>query len=164
MATGVKAEAQGEWATAIPMNDGSFQAIRSLSMTKVTLDMPTLRLKGLMKKIKEENKGNPRAKMLKNLNVPSKLGGEIDAIIEIQLKSIYPEEVLTLPSGLIIYKSKFLPANESELACIVGPLGALDGLTNTISMSSCVRYLSNLVSNYASGFTPKISFLTQHKI
>ena len=56
VATGVKAEAQGEWATADPVNDGSFQA---------------------MKKIKEENKGNPRAKMLKNLNVPSKLGGKL---------------------------------------------------------------------------------------
>ena len=68
------------------------------------------------------------------------------------------EEVLTLPSGLTIYKSKFLPANKGELACIGGPLGALDGLTNTISMSSCVRYLSNLCSNYASGFAPKIDF------
>ena len=163
VATGVKAEAQGEWATALPMNDGSFQAIRSLSVTKVTSDMPTLRLKGLMKRIKEENKGNPRAKMLKNLNVPSKLGGEIDAIIGIQFKSIYPEEVLTLPSGLTIYKSKFLPANKGELACIGGPLGALDGLTNTISMSSCVRYLSNLCSNYASGYTPKIDFFPSSK-
>ena len=72
--------------------------------------------------------------------------------------------MLTLPSGLIIYKSKFLPANESELACIVGPLGALDGLTNTISMSSCVRYLSNLVSNYASGFTSKIDFFPSMQV
>ena len=158
MATGVIAEAQGEWATAIPLNDGSFQAVRSLSVTKVTSDMPTLRLRGLMNEIKEENKGDPRAKMLRNLQVPSKLGGEIDAIIGIQFKSIYPEEVFSLPSGLTIYKSKFLPANEGELACIGGPLGALDGLTNTISMSSCVRYLSNLIHNYSAGFVPKIDF------
>ena len=92
------------------------------------------------------------------MQVHSKLGGEIDAIIGIQFKSIYPEEVFSLPSGLTIYKSKFLPANEGELACIGGPLGALDGLTNTISMSSCVRYLSNLIHNYSAGFVPKNDF------
>ena len=128
VATGVKVEAQGEWATALPLNDGSFQPIRSLSVTKVTSDMPTLRLEGLLDKIKEENKGNHRAKMIRNLKIPSKLGGEIDAIIGIQFKSIYPEEVFTLPSGLTIYKSKFLPAKKGETACIGGPLGALDGL------------------------------------
>ena len=158
VATGVKVEAQGEWGTLLPLNNGSFQTIRSLSVAKVTSDMPTLRLGKLLAKIKTENTGNPRAKMLKNLQVPSKLGGEIDAIIGIQYKSIYPREVFSLPSGLTIYKSKFLPANKNELACIGGPLGALEGMTNTFSMSSCVRYLSNLVSNYSAGYAPKIDF------
>ena len=158
VATGVKVEAQGEWGTLLPLNDGSFQTIRSLSVAKVTSDMPTLRLQKLLAKIKTENNGNPRAKMLKNMQIPSKLGGEIDAIIGIQYKSIYPEEVFSLPSGLTIYKSRFLPANKNELACIGGPLGSLEGLTNTFSMSSCVRYLSNLVSNYSAGYAPKIDF------
>ena len=163
VATGVKVEAQGEWATLLPLNDGSFQPVRSLSVAKVTSDMPTLRLKPLLNKIKSENRGNIKSKMLQNLQVPARLGGEIDAIIGIQYKSIYPEEIFTLPSGLTIYKSKFLPAKDDELACIGGPLGALEGLTNTISMSSCVRYLSNLISNYSSGFAPKIDFFPSSK-
>ena len=163
VATGVKVEAQDEWATLLPLNDGSFQPVRSLSVAKVTSDMPTLRLKPLLNKIKSENRGDIKSKMLQNLQVPARLGGEIDAIIGIQYKSIYPEEIFTLPSGLTIYKSKFLPAKDDELACICGPLGALEGLTNTISMSSCVRYLSNLISNYSSGFIPKIEFFPSSK-
>ena len=163
VATGVKVEAQGEWATLLPLNDGSFQPVRSLSVAKVTSDMPTLRLKPLLNKIKSENRGDIKSKMLQNLQVPARLGGEIDAIIGIQYKSIYPEEIFTLPSGLTIYKSKFMPAKDDELACIGGPLGALEGLTNTISMTSCVRYLSNLVSNYSSGFIPKIDFFPSSK-
>ena len=163
VATGVQVEAQGEWATLLPMNDGSTQIIRSLSVAKVTSDMPTLRLKSLLHKIKTEYKDNPKAKMIQNMKIPTKLGGEIDAIIGIQYKNIYPEEVFTLPSGLTIFKSKFLPAKDDELACIGGPLGALDGLINTISMSSCVRYLSNLISNYSSGYVPKIDFFPSSK-
>ena len=120
VATGVKAEAQGEWATLLPLNDGSHQIVRSLSVTKVTSDMPTLRLKPLLKKIKTDNREDPRTKMFKNLQIPAKLGGEIDAIIGIQYKNIYPEEYLTLPTGLKIYKSKFLPVKDDELACIGG--------------------------------------------
>ena len=72
--------------------------------------MPELRLRKLMNKIKTDNRDNPDAKIIQNLQVPEKLGGEIDAIIGIQFASVHPEKVFAFPTGLKIYKSKFVPA------------------------------------------------------
>ena len=74
--------------------------------------MSELRLRKLMNKIKIDNKDNTDAKIIQNLQVPEKLvgGGEIHAIIGIQFASVHPEKVFAFPTGLKIYKSKFVPA------------------------------------------------------
>jgi hypothetical protein len=78
--------------------------------------------------------------------------------LESSLQVFTLKEVFSLPSGLKIYKSKFLPAKKGELACIGGPLGALDSIVANTSARSCVRYLANLLTNYSNGYAPKIDF------
>ena len=158
VATGLSVQAQGEWALNLPLTDGSVQLVRCLTVPKVTTDMPVLRLRKLMNKIKSDNEDNPEAEAIQNLQVPENLGGEIDAIIGIQFASVHPEEVFTFPSGLKIYKSKFVPARKGELACIGGPLGVLDIITGNSCARSAVGYLANLLSNYSSGYVPKVDF------
>ena len=158
VATGVQVEAQGEWGTVLPLNDGSYQVLRCLTVPRVTSQMPTLHLRALLGKIKSDNKSHKNFKSIQNIQVPQMLGGEIDMILGIQFASVYPEEVFSLPSGLKIYKSKFLPAKKGELACIGGPLGALDSIVANTSARSCVRYLANLLTNYSNGYAPKIDF------
>ena len=158
VATGVQVEAQGEWGTVLPLNDGSYQVLRCLTVPRVTSQMPTLHLRALLGKIKSDNKSHKNYKSIQNIQVPQMLGGEIDMILGILFASVYPEEVFSLPSGLKIYKSKFLPAKKGELACIGGPLGALDSIVANTSARSCVRYLANLLTNYSNGYAPKIDF------
>ena len=158
VATGMQVQAQGEWALNLPLTDGSVQLVRCLTVPKVTSDMPELRLRKLLNTIKNDNKDNPEAEIIQNLQIPEKLGGKIDAIIGIQFASVHPEEVFTFPTGLKIYKSKFVPARKGELACIGGPLGVLDIITGNSCARSAVRYLANLLSNYSSGYVPKVDF------
>ena len=158
VATGVQVEAQGEWGTVLPLTDGSYQVLRSLTVPRVTSQMPTLHLRKLLDKIKDDNSEHADFNSLQNLQVPDKLGGEIDMILGIQFASVHPEPVFSLPSGLKIYKSKFMPAKKGELACIGGPLGAIDCITANTGAKSCVRYLANLLSDYSSGYVPKIDF------
>ena len=50
VATGVQVEAQGEWGTVLPLNDGSYQVLRALTVPRVTSQMPTLHLRALLGK------------------------------------------------------------------------------------------------------------------
>ena len=106
----------------LPLENRSHQAVRCLSINKVTRDMPTMRMRGLMEKIKENNKGRPNVAKFKDLQVPSVLGGEIDALVGIRYANVHPELLFTLPNSLQIFRSKFKPAKNKEVLCIGGPL------------------------------------------
>ena len=49
-------------------------------------------------------------------------------IIGIKYANVYPELVHQFPNGLAVYKSKLLPVIPGDVACIGGPVEALDGL------------------------------------
>ena len=65
----------------LPLEDGSHQAVRCLSINRVTNDIPTMRMRGLMDKIKEKNKDHPDLAKFKDLQITSVLDGEIDTLI-----------------------------------------------------------------------------------
>ena len=69
VATGVQVEAQGEWGTVLPMNDGSYQVLRCLTVPRVTSQMPTLHLRTLLGKIKSDNKQHKNFKSIQNIQV-----------------------------------------------------------------------------------------------
>ena len=54
VATGVVVNALGEWASAIPLANGSYQVMRALTVKKVTSDMPKFRLRNLLDNLKSE--------------------------------------------------------------------------------------------------------------
>merc|ERR1712240_285789 len=95
VATGVKVKASREWGMMFPLLDGSYQAIRSLAVPKVTADMPIIGLRSLVAEIKKRYSSHPDITNLNNLNIPQVLGGEIYAIIGIQYASTYSELVFS---------------------------------------------------------------------
>ena len=84
VASGIQAKATGEWGIMLPLEDGSHQAIRCLSINSVTTNMQIMRMRGLMDEIKENHKDNPDVAKFKDLQVPNELGGEIDTLFGIK--------------------------------------------------------------------------------
>ena len=48
VATDIQVHATGEWACALPLQNGSHQVVRGLSVARVTADMPVMKLKPLL--------------------------------------------------------------------------------------------------------------------
>ena len=78
-------------------------------------------------------------------------------ILGIGFNRIYPEVIQTLPSGLQILKSKFLPAVEGEVCCIGGPLGAVNSMVNSIGALPTMNYFTNLMSKF-NNYKSKVDF------
>ena len=154
VATGISVNAEAEWGIRLPLENGSYQVVRGLTVSRVTSDMPRLRLKKVLKKIKTENKSFDH----QNIQVPEKLGGEIHMILGIQFNRLHPEPLFTLPNGLTIYKSKFLPAKPNELACIGGPIEAVDSMVVSTGAKSAVRFMSHLIRTVSAGTHPRLEF------
>ena len=57
----------------LSLEDGSHQAVRCLPINRVTSDMPTMRMKGLMDKIKEKNKDHPDVAKFNDLQLKYKI-------------------------------------------------------------------------------------------
>ena len=85
------------------------------------------------------------------------LGGEIDVLLGIGYNRIYPEIVHTLPSGLQIMKSKFLPATPGEICCVGGPLGTVDRLVSIVGPQASMSYLAHLTSGQDT-YVPRIDY------
>ena len=123
--------------------------------------MPIVYPACLLKKIKAENKGHEAIKSIANLQIPKVLGGCVDLILGIRFANVYPDLVFSLPNGLQIYRSKFLPAKKNEVLWIGGPIGALDFIVNNAGNArASVRYLANLVSKFWKN-PPRIEFFPE---
>ena len=55
VASGKTVFASAEWASLIPLSDGSYQSVRGLTLDKVTGDMTELNLVPIFEQIKKEN-------------------------------------------------------------------------------------------------------------
>jgi len=89
IATDIKVKARGEWGT---------QAVKCLTVDKVTADMPEMRLRKFLSKVKSENKDHRDINNIASLQVPEVLGGCVDLILRIKFVNVYPELVLSLPN------------------------------------------------------------------
>ena len=143
VASGITTFANAEWASLLPLSNGNYQAVRGLTLQKVTADMPELNLTPAFEKIKSEHSGDKR---ISNLTVPSVVGGNIQMIIGIKYANLFPEVIHTFPSGLTVFKSKLRPAGDSgALACIGGPVSSLEHLCSTAGSLSTLSYMANLI-------------------
>ena len=129
VASGITVNAIAEWASLIPLADGGVQAVRGLTMKNVTQDMPEVNMLDMFNALKRKHKD---VKEIQNLKAPKFLSGKVDMIIGIRYQNIYPEMIHQFPSGLAVYKSKLLPAQPGQLACIGGPVGALESMCNKL--------------------------------
>ena len=144
VAGGSTTYASAEYASLLPLANGNYQAVRGLTLRKVTGNMPELRLSPAFDQIKQECSNNRR---IQNLQVPTVIGGEVHMILGIRYQSIYPQVVHTFPSGLTIFESKLQPAEPGALACVGGPVSFLESLCGTIGTSSTLSYMANLIQN-----------------
>ena len=85
-------------------------------------------------------------------------------ILGIQFNKLHPETLFTLPNGLAVYKSKLLPASPKELACIGGPIEALDTIVVSSGAKSAIRYMGHLIRNVSAGNIPRMEFFPNSMI
>ena len=83
-------------------------------------------------------------------------------ILGIQFASIYPQPVFSTPSGLTVYKSMFAPVKGGEIACIGGPLDAINMMVNNAGARKAVSYMSNLINMAANEYSPRIDFFPSY--
>ena len=146
--------ASGLWGTLLPLNDGSDQIAKTLTMETITADMNVVDLKSVFEDIKSKSRG---IKALQNLKVPKEVGGKIDLLIGLNLLAVHPEPVHTFPSGLTVYKSKFKPPWPGVLGCIGGPVEALQciaGISGNIAALGHLQSLAYLTKD----FVPRLEF------
>ena len=161
IATGVSVNALGEWASSVPLANGSYQVVRALTVKQVTANMTKLYLRPILNDLKNEASAK-NMKELQRIQVPECLGGEIDMILGIQFASIHPEPVFSMPNGLTVYKSKFAPVKSGEIACLGGPLDAIHKMVTNAGARKAVSYMSNLCSMASSEYSPRIDFFPSY--
>ena len=54
LATGVTTDAGGEWGMALPLSDGSFQAVRALSVKEIASRMPHKGFKPALRRVQDQ--------------------------------------------------------------------------------------------------------------
>ena len=123
IAGGKVIHATGEWAAAIPLADGSYQAVRGLTMKHVVGQMPRYDLTKTLSRVKNDYRENSR---LQELVIPSVLGGEIDMILGSKYLKIYPEPIQVTPSGLTVSMSRLRSPGGMKTAVISGPVEFID--------------------------------------
>ena len=128
----------GIWGCLLPLADGSKQVVRTLTMKKVTMDMPMVDMEPILQSVKEQSAG---IKAMKNIRVPKTVGGQVDLLIGLKYQRVFPEPVHSLPNGLTVFKSKFLPGTPGVLGCIGGPVEALEYMSEVAgsNMAALVR-------------------------
>ena len=110
--------ATAEWASLLPLNNGCHQIVKGLSVDTVTGPFGDIDMAPVMNEIKKVAKNN---KEVNRLRAPQNVSGDTDMLIGIGLNCVFPEPVFTTPEGLTLFKSKFLPGCEGEIACVGGP-------------------------------------------
>ena len=141
VASGITVNASAEWAALLPLEDGGQQVVRGLTMPQVTQDMPRVNMQKVFDVIKKSSEPVPA---VQNLKVPKWVGGRVDMIIGIKYQNICPELVHQYPNGLAVYKSKLLPCSPGAVACVGGPVAALDSIVESCGGHSALGYMTQL--------------------
>ena len=148
IASGKTAYAKAEWASCLPLNDGTYQCVKGLSMDQVTSDMPMYNLNHALEMLKRDCANDPFKKSkVQNIKVPKVVGGRIQMIIGIQYQNIYPTPIHSMPNGLTLFESKLKPGAPNQLACIGGPVKCLESICNIAGEDSTFSYINCLVQN-----------------
>ena len=107
--------AEVEWGAVLPLEDGTHQIVRGLSLDKVTGDMPTVDLTPIMRQLKKEARGS---KEVQAIRVPKKVGGQVEMILGLLYAKIYPEPVHVFENGCTLFRTKLLQSDKNITGCI----------------------------------------------
>ena len=143
--------ATGEWAAALPLDDGTFQGVRGLTMKSVVGQMPRFNLERTLNEVKQKYKQNST---LQKLKIPEVLGGDIDMIIGSKYLKIYPDPVQVTPSGLTVSVSK-LRAPGGRCAVITGPVRIINQIFETKHARDCMESMKAMLL-HVSDYKPTI--------
>ena len=144
VASGITAHAEAEWSSLLPLEDGTYQVVRGLTMKNITSDMPEVDLNPALNTFKREY---PRDKRVQNLKVPKVVGGRINMILGIAYQAIYPTPLHTLQNGLTLFESKLRATSPGMLACIGGPIDCLNHICGNNGAESTFSYMTHLITN-----------------
>ena len=158
VASAITVEADAEWASLLPLADGGHQVVRGLTLPEVTQEMPSINMLEVYNALKRKHKS---VKSIQKLKVPKTISGHIDMIIGIKYANVYPELVHQFPSGLAVYKSKLLPVVPGDVACIGGPVEALEGLEGVYG-GHTLGYLTQLTLALKNS-KPRLEFFPDSK-
>ena len=136
--------ATAEWASLLPLNNGCHQIVKGLSVDTVTGPFGDIDMAPVMNEIKKVAKNN---KEVNRLRAPQNVSGDTDMLIGIGLNCVFPEPVFTTPEGLTLFKSKFLPGCEGEIACVGGPSKAFSAIANQVGVSQVISMFTRITDN-----------------
>ena len=139
--------ATAEWASLLPLADGSHQIVRGLSSNMVTGNFGDIHMDPIIEEVKEagRNTEGPGVDEVKRLRAPKEISGEVDMLIGSRYLSIFPEPVFSTNDGLTLYKSKFLPQVQGEVSCIGGPSKALSQLVRTGGVVNVINMFTRII-------------------
>ncbi|MCP4996265.1 MAG: hypothetical protein GY934_21195, partial [Gammaproteobacteria bacterium] len=125
---GMTTTTQDEWMVLAPLASGETQAVRCVTMDRVTSNFPRYNTEEAVAQVKAEFPDNCE---LQDCSVPPEIGGEIDCLLGIKYNFLSPEPVHTMvESGLCIYKSKLKSHNGAYDSIIGGSHESFAHLTS----------------------------------
>lgn len=128
-------------------------------MKSVTGPMGEIDMGPIMEEIREaaRTSTSPGSKAAFKLQAPKEIKGDVDMLIGSQYLSVFPEPVFTTTEGLTLFKSKFLPAAEGEIACIGEPSKAFSHMFNVVGMANLISMFSR-VASHPTEITPRMEY------
>ena len=124
----------------------------------MTGDFPDYHLGDLYKKVRDQCPDNED---IQNMTVPEKIGGSVSLILGIKYQSIFPEPVHYFDNGMVISKSKLMPAWPGATAVISGPIELIDNMTCSLGDSTALSYLVNLLKDGENNLT-RVDYFPSH--
>ena len=123
--------------------------MRGLSVDTVTGPFGDIDMEPIMQEIKQaaRNSSNPNSRLVTKLRAPIEVAGETDMLIGLKYNNLFPEPIFTTPEGLTLFKSKFLPNSEGEVACIGGPSKALSQMVNHAGVSQIMSIFTTMTEH-----------------
>ena len=141
--------ATAEWASLLPLNNGYSQIVCGLSRDTVTGPFGDIDMEPIMQEIKQAARysSNPNSRLVTKLRAKIEVAWETDMLIGLKYNNLFPEPIFTTPEGLTLFKSKFLPNSEGEVACIGGPSKALSQMVNHAGVSQIMSIFTTMTEH-----------------
>ena len=144
----------GEWAAALPMANGSFQAVRGQTMKSLVGQMPRYDLRRTLDDVKKQYPSN---KKLQQLIIPPVLGGEIEMILGSKYLKVYPDPVQVTPTGLTVSISRLRSPTGQNTAVISGPVKFINSVLQSNKARDAFESMKAMIV-HARDYRPVLEF------